>query len=303
MSREGRPCEENLEKKITMTQLTKALLPWGCFAVLCLIAGCARDIDNRIAVPRTTADVARGKELVVGLAACGYCHGETRDPSAPLSGGLEFYDRFGKALAPNLTLGSADKRLSASNIIAVMRTGRSLGEYVSKEAHDGYQWLSDDDLLSIVAYLQSLPARRGVIERRSLSRFELYTWGAFEKSHEVQGVVPRIKPTAGAAYGGYLVKNVARCGSCHDGLGGMFSPEDFLQGGKAITNEHGVMVAPGLRGLAKKGWTQDSIKQYLATGVTPQGKKVHSYYCPTDFYKEADENDLVAVAQYLISVK
>jgi mono/diheme cytochrome c family protein len=286
-----------------MTQLTKVLISWVCFAVLCLSAGCARDIDSRIAVPRTPADVKRGKNLVVGLAACGYCHGETRDPSAALSGGLEYYDRFGRVLAPNLTLGSSDKRLSTSNVISVMRSGKSLGEYVSKEAHDGYQWLSDDDLLSIVAYLQSLPARKGEVERRSLSSFELYTWGAFEKSHEVRGAVPRIKPAAGGAYGGYLVKNVARCGSCHDGLGGMFSPEDFLQGGKAITNEHGVMVAPSLRGLADKGWTPDSIKLYLATGRTPEGKKVHSYYCPTAFYKEADENDLVAIAQYLISVK
>ena len=119
--------------------------------------------------PGQDAQVARGEYLVEGLGHCGACH-TPRDitlQEASLSGAHASYLSGGGAIdgwSP-VDLREDDMtglgRWSVQDIVAFLKTGANdkaaafggMGPVV----HDSTQYLSDDDLTAIAAYLKSLP--------------------------------------------------------------------------------------------------------------------------------------------------
>jgi len=252
--------------------------------------------------------VARGRYLVQGMAACGFCHGEGANPDAPMVGGRKLSDLYGEVVASNITqhpdgLGG----WSASEIQQLFRAGtRPDGSMVSSYVHRGYKWMSDQDLQSVISFLRTLPSNGEVQPRRSVSFIDRNTKGFWESSREVRGYVPQIKQAFSVEYGKYLVDNVAKCSDCHNQIGGVLSEPQYLAGGQQILIDGEAKVAPGINSSPETGigaWSEDDIVAYLRSGSTPSGRAVDSRFCPVEYYSRADNSDLLAIAKFLKTVQ
>lgn len=272
------------------------------------ILSCSRVPRDPVQLPTDDAVTQRGEQLVRGLASCGFCHGQTRHPDAPLQGGLPWHDRYGEVRAPNITpdretgIGS----LPPAALTQLLRGGGAADERpISLDVHRGYEWMADDDLTAIMTYLRSLPPAFRRVERRERGFYSRNIEGFFESPHEVRGYVPETPRRSTVEYGKYLVDNVARCGQCHNSPEGIFSEEDYLMGGKEIRVDGATKVAPRLKGPGWRGvggWTEDDILVFFRRGVNPSGKRIDSRFCPIGFYRQASDEDLLAISSFLRSL-
>ncbi|MCB9029692.1 MAG: hypothetical protein H6619_01460 [Deltaproteobacteria bacterium] len=248
----------------------------------------------------------RGEYLVKSVAACGFCHGQAARPDSPLVGGRTQTDFYGQAVAPNLT--SAKTGLAEWDMREVVRAVRGShrkDEEFSVWFHRGFEWMSDIDVLSVAAYIKSLPAQENQVERRSIGFIEKNTTGLFrESARDVPGYVPPVEKD-GVQYGKYLVDHVARCVRCHNSEGGLMTTEKYLGGGQELKFNGKVKVAPEITNSPSYGigsWSERDVAYYLRTGITPDKREVDSSFCPIAFYQLATDEDLNAIASYLKSL-
>lgn len=291
-----------------MMQLQRFLLVCWIPCLVLLLSGCAGG-EATIAgpVPLQSALIERGKILTKGLAACGFCHGETATPSSVLAGGQVFYDKFGPVSAANITPAKTGIGLwRDSEVLRALRASiNKEGNWLSLDAHQGFEWMADEDALAIIAYVRSLPPIEKDISRRELSFIDRNTLGFFESRQEVKGFVPRIDKREPLPYGQYLVDHVARCTACHNAPGSLIEGEAYLAGGKNIQRGDSTKVAPGITSSRVYGigdWDADAIKQYLKTGSGPDGRTSDPEFCPWQFYAHGSDEDLSAIAAYLRTV-
>jgi cytochrome c553 len=253
-------------------------------------------------------EAEKGFKLVNGIAACGHCHGAKAKPNYTLTGGQVLYDKYGEVIAPNLTAHKTalkDWHINDYNN-AIRYSVRPDGETFSNEFHKGYEWISEDDMVSIVTYLRTMPAEKTKIESRSLSSYDLNVTGFFDSWKVVENYVPSISKTNKRAYGRYLVNHLANCASCHSTPETLLSSPKYLEGGKIIRKNNKEKKAPNISNANSKGigkWSESDIVKYLKTGVTLKDKQISSGLCPIEFYQNADEADLMAIAHYLKSVR
>ena len=275
--------------------------------VLFFCAGCSAPEMELHSLPKDPKARERGGELVRGLAACGFCHGERPTAESVLSGGRPQYDKYGEVLAPGITFSNGHLGdWSVSEIVRAIRASRGRDEqYLSPEVHRGYEWMSDDDAFAIVAYLGSLAPAAGEVERRDLSFIDRSTTGFFDAWREVRGYVPGISPRYTIAYGEYLTNHVARCQMCHSSPSTVLSAEEYLGGGRVIRTGNGEKTAPAISGSLTEGigsWSEKDIIHYLTSGKTPEARAVDPDFCPVGFYRDASQQDLAAIAKYLKTV-
>lgn len=274
---------------------------------LLLLGACSSPPLEPISQPLEERYLARGRELVLGLGSCGYCHGLKPDPASPLAGGMLQSDANGEVAAPNLTSArSGLKSWSADAVMSALRVGEAEEvEGFSPEVHRGYEWMSDEDALSVVSYIKLLDPIEHQVERRDDSALERSDPSFWIDQHNHLGYVPEINKRHSVAYGRYLVDHVARCQNCHNSEAGLISDEGYLEGGKTVRSDLGEVVAPGLTGSYTSGlgaWSEQDIVRYLRTGVTLNRKQISSAYCPTNFYRNASETDLLSIARFLKSL-
>jgi hypothetical protein len=305
------------------------------FCLASLMLSCSGYSPDIISAPKDVSHNARGKHLVKGLAACGHCHGELqqstesneplrrsalqnrdlhlqalnyRNPSALLVGGLKQYDRYGEVTAPNITPAkSGIGEWSEAQLLTFFRTGETPdNRNFSPEVHKGYEWLSDEDLVSIVSYIRNLPKVEKENQKRSVSFVKRNTIGFFEGSLSVSGAVPEVEKTKTVVYGAYLVDHVARCWHCHNSPSGVIQNEQFLKGGKNIKNEKGDKLAPDITQSQVYGigsWSDDDMRRFFKLGVSPDGKKIDPDFCPVAFYSESSKEEIEAIIAFLRTVK
>lgn len=285
--------------------LRSSLLLLGVGLLGCLLfSGCAAEKPIPISTQQNSKTLAKGRSLVQGLAACGFCHGEKPDPTSTLVGGQLVYDRYGELYAPNIT--PSESGIGQWSTREVMRAiKRSLDrdeEKLSIQVHSGYNWMSQEDVLAIASYLRSLPPIENEVERRTIGTIDRYTTGLLEKYPGASGYVPSLRREGGVEYGRYLLENVARCDSCHNSPGDLMSSSEYLSGGRTVRTEAGTRVAPNINGSKVYGlgdWKEKDIVTFLQTGQTPDGRFIDTQFCPTPFYRNADQSDLQALARYL----
>lgn len=284
--------------------LSKALAVLG----LCLFfAACSAPEPEIITRPADSRYVERGRILVNGLAACGFCHGASPAPYSPLVGGRSQYDKYGEVKAPNISPSrSGIGDWTTTELFNVFRASRNRErEALSPEIHRGFEWMADQDLLSVIAYLKDLPAQENKVPRRTISALDRHTTGFCDVDREVRGYVPSISPRHSLEYGQYLVNHVARCQSCHNAPGALLGGENYLAGGKVIRGSQGEKAAPGITNSEIYGigaWSAEAIVQYLMSGKTPDNRFIDADYCPVGFYRFTDRSDLLSIARYLKTV-
>ena len=287
-----------------MKRIRFYLLLISC-SILC--SACWKVPEQRAISNPTKAQIDRGEDLVLGLGACGFCHGLSTSPKSPLAGGRIFSDRYGKLSAANVTASkSGIGAWSLADFIKAIREDRGPeAEYLSAEFHQGAKWMADNDLASIFSYLRSLQPVKNELERRELEFWDRNTIGFTESRYKVTGYVPQLKVKDEIRYGQYLVDNVADCGRCHNSPAGVFSSAAYLAGGMDIIIEDQETKAPSLLEDSESGlgsWSETDLIAYLQTAERPDGTKVNAKLCPVEYYSLAREEDLKAIAAYLKSL-
>jgi mono/diheme cytochrome c family protein len=285
----------------------KALVRWpgvvvsGLLALVFLIAGGVigrglwimyRPMSGPIpdlAVERTPERVARGEHLAASL--CSSCH--STDGDIPLSGADRSLSEdiglaIGTLVPPNLTPGGPLKDLSDGVIWRIFRYGIHPDNRLIIMPVSNFKNLSDEDVLSLIAYLRSQPAVQHDTPRTNLSLLAAALTGAGLFDFAIKPVTdPVMAPPKGPTveYGEYIV-NYNDCHSCHGTqLNGV--PQGPLPPG------------PDLR--ASGYWTADQFIQAMRTGVKPDGTPFKGTM-PWVQIGRLDDIELTAVHAYLHSL-
>ncbi len=245
--------------------------------------------------PTDSASIARGAHVLRVLAKCVDCHGQD------MGGGMMIDDAaFARMAAPNLTTGRGgvlatydDAALEAAIRHGVGVDGRRLMIMPSNE----YQFLSDEDLGAIIAYLRSLPAvdrsfappALGPIARilTITGALPLFPYEAVTHGAEVVAAVP-VDTTI--AYGEYI--GAVGCSGCH-GQG---------YGGGPIPGTPPDWPPPANITMTGIGhYTFADFQKALTDGVRPDGSAINPFM-PFAATKQMTEVEMKAVWNYLRSI-
>jgi mono/diheme cytochrome c family protein len=224
-------------------------------------------------------DAKRGAYLAKA-AGCVGCHTETRKDATPFAGGRALKTPFGTFYGPNITPhpSAGLGRWSEADFMRALRRGvRPDGaHYFPAFPYPSFTRITDADVRDLWAFLRTLPPSPRANQAHDLRfpfgwRFLVVVWkwlffqpGAFSAD-------PRQSPLLNR--GAYLVQALGHCGECH-------TPRNFLGGpdrGRFLAGTakgpDGKRV-PNLTPAKLKEWSDSELKDFLKTGITPDGDVV-----------------------------
>jgi len=227
-----------------------------------------------------------------------------------MTGGFQIKDEFGSVIVPNITASkeSGIGSWSLADITSAIRV--SIGKEQRKlsiSSHEGYRWMSDEDVNAIAKYLMSSKAIDSQeIDQRKLSAVDTKSWGIINKHRELQGYVPASVRSSSGYYGMYLVQNVMQCSRCHSPKNRDLDDSRYLGGSTldwySLSGEE--LSVPNIK-LVEEGigdWTEKDIEAFIDNGVKKAGTKVADE-CPQAYFSTLNETDRKAVVNYLKSLK
>jgi mono/diheme cytochrome c family protein len=220
-------------------------------------------------------DPKRG-EYLAKAGGCIACHTEEKKGAVPFAGGRALETPFGKFFGPNITPHpqAGIGRWTEADFIRALRQGvRPDGaHYYPAFPYPSYTKITDDDLRDLWAYLRMVPPSNRVVQGHQLRfpyqlRFLVLVWKwFFFKPGPFQ-------PVSGASdtinRGAYLVQALGHCGECHTSRNFLGGPlhDRFLAGGKGPDGKD----VPNLTPARLKKWDDAELKDFLTTGLTPDG--------------------------------
>jgi mono/diheme cytochrome c family protein len=238
-----------------------------------------------LAVESTPERVARGQHLAESV--CAACHTETGE--LPLSGGHNLSDDahmpLGNLYAPNLTPAGPVTTLSDADIWRIFRYGIFPNGRQTMMPLTRLHNLSDEDVMSVIAYLRSQPAveRTTPQNEPSLLLAAFLGAGLFKVDIDPPAgavIAPPKGPTA--EFGAYII-SYNDCRDCHG---------EKLDGHPTGPGPAG----PNLRVV--QAWTTEQFIATIRTGVDPTGHALQPPM-PWKIYAHLDDDELTAVYQYL----
>lgn len=264
---------------------------------VCLALVCGAPLSAEVSVER-------GEYLVEGPAACGNCH----TPIGPdglmydmnLAGRLVEKNEGFTAIAPNITPAGRIADWSDLELARAIREGKRPGipGVIGPPMPIAlYSMLSDDDVMSIVKYIRTVPA---VENDPGESTYNIPIPPAYGPpveavAHPDEGVT--------VAYGAYLAGPVAHCIECHSPMGPN-GPDWVNQAGAGGFEFHGpwgTSVSANITPHPEDGiaaLSDDQLKQMITTGRRPDGTKMLPPMA-YDYYSRMKSEDLDAVILYL----
>jgi mono/diheme cytochrome c family protein len=313
-----------LKKVLISTVLAVILIPTAALTWLYLRKPAAAP-PSAVKVAMTPERIARGKVLFEQVCDCGGCHSQ-RDftrfggPTAPsglgagnvLSAFLE--ELPGTVVAPNITPDRATgigQWTDGEKIRAIRegidKHGRTLFPMMP---YTGYRNMSDEDVQSLVAYLNSLPPVNNALPETMLN----FPVGLMIKGvPQPVGKVPPPQRSNRLAYGKYLVA-IAGCGDCHTPLKRGQPVEDHaFAGGRVFAANVGTVVSANVTPDTETGigkWSEEfflkkfyDYKDYVAQGP-PQVSSSKSFtLMPWLNLSQLPPEDLGAIYTYLKTLK
>lgn len=247
----------------------------------------------------------RGRYLVEGPAGCGNCH-TPMGPDGPvmaqnLGGRLVEKNPAFTAIAPNITPAGAIADWTDAELVRAIREGlRPDGSLIGPPMPFAmYRGLSDDDVMSMVLYLRSVPA---VDNDPGQSSYNIPLPPAYGPPVET---VPHPEQGVSVAYGAYLAGPVAHCMECHTPMGekGPMLDSRLGAGGFEFHGPWGTSVASNLTshedGLA--GYTDAELADMITKGMRPGGAPMMPPM-PYGYLAQMSSDDLAAVIMYLRSL-
>lgn len=246
--------------------------------------------------------VERGAYLVQGPAGCGNCHTPLGpagpDMSRDLAGRIVEDNPAFLAVSANITPGGPVADWTDAEFARAIREGiRPDGSVIGPPMpFTMYRGLGDDDLMSMVMYLRTVPA---VDNDPGTSVYHIDLPPAY--GPPVDSVTA---PTAGptAEYGAYLAGAVSHCMECHTPMGpkGPMVDTDLGRGGFEFHGPWGTSVASNLTngpdGLAD--YTDDEVRAMITQGKRPDGSAMLPPM-PYGYFAQMTPEDLTAVVAYL----
>lgn len=246
--------------------------------------------------------VERGDYLVNGPAGCGNCHTplglDGFVAGQELSGRLVLDIPEFTAYSENITPAGAVANWSDEEFARAIREGiRPDGSLIGPPMPFAvYRGLSDDDVMSIVAYLRTVPAVENEVPD---SVYNIPLPPAYGPPVEHVAAPPE---GVTVEYGAYLAGPVAHCTECHTPMGpeGPMLDTALGQGGFEIPGPWGVSVSANLTthedGLA--GYTDEEIAKMITEGIRPDGTQMMPPM-PYSFLAKMTDDDLAAIILYL----
>lgn len=247
---------------------------------------------DAITIPTDAESIARGKHFVESISDCVGCH-------TPNLGGQMFLDdpSFAQIAAPNLTSGQGGigATYTDEDWVRALRHGvAGDGRQLIIMPSHWYNYLQDEDLGNIIAYLKTVPPVDQAWPARSVAFIPtriLLSLGALPfapaliAQNEARSTA---EPAVTVEYGKYLVQ-VAACRECHgNDLAGGVNP--------------GAPVGPNLTpGGAFAAYREEDFLTTLHTGVTPGGANL-SEEMPWKNYGKMTDDELKAIFSYLQSL-
>ena len=248
-----------------------------------------------IQIPTDSASISEGKRLA--NIHCTGCHGKDL-------GGTAFFEdaSLGSIPASNLTAGKGGKGsvYTETDFVRAIRHGvKKDGTPAFVMPSKEFQYLSDEDLGAIVAYVKSVPsvdkswpAPHLTFMAKALAGAGVFGDAINAENIKHQDITKVSAPTKAATveFGEYLVK-IGGCKSCHG---------EQLNGFKG--GEPGAPIAPNLTpGGAWGKWNEAQFMQTLRTGTTPDNRKLDPKFMPYEGFGQMTNEELSAIFKYLQS--
>ena len=243
-----------------------------------------------LTIPRDAESIAEGQRLAA-IRACNECHG------SDYGGDLLIDDpALGTIYSPNITSGgeTADYTPREWDLAIRHGVGPDNKPLFVMPSNDYYR-ISDEDLVMMIAFLESLPpvsdtmpeSRLGPMGRALVASGQI----PFSASLIDHSVAPpqSVAREVSAEYGEYLATT---CTGCH---GVDFAGGDVLPGSSPDEPAPANLTPSGHPG----NWTQEDFIRTLRTGVTPEGKELNPEYMPWPITSLMTEDELAAVWLYL----
>lgn len=254
----------------------------------------------------TETTVERGQYLVDGLVGCGNCH-TPRNPDNTfaegmyLAGGFEFnelpaFQTYTANITPDNETGIGTWTLE--EIVLAIREGHTPEDETIGPPMPVffYNFMSDDDAMSIAMYLKSIPAVRNEVPA------PVYNIPYATPGPAPGGPTP--PTTDPVVYGQYLA-TMAHCFECHtprDATGGPDMARMGAGGFDMQTLPNGEVVRSANITPAGIGdWSDDALRRAIVEGISRDGHILFPIM-PSAFFKNATAEDIDAVIAYLRTV-
>jgi len=222
-------------------------------------------------------DAKRGQYLAQA-GGCLACHTEDSKDAVPFAGGRALKTPFGTFYGPNITphpeagLG----RWSEADFVRAMRLGERPdgAHYFPAFPYPSFTKISDSDLRNLWAFLRALAPNVRANQAHDL-RFP-FGWRPLVAAWKWLFFTPGPlatdnRRTPPVNRGAYLVEALGHCGECHTPRNFLGGPnrDRFLAGSKKGPDGKG--GAPNLTPTRLKKWDDGELKDFLTTGLTPDG--------------------------------
>ena len=275
-----------------------------------------------VKVEMTPERIARGKYIFT-LSDCDGCH-SGRD-----------FSRFGGPVIPALKGAGVEfpkemgmpGRIVSRNITTDVETGiggwtdgekiRAIREGISRDGtmlfpmmpYENFRKMSDEDVMSLVAYLNTLPPVRHKI---APSQIDFPVSGLVKSVPQPAGLVPPPNRADRRHYGEYLV-NLAGCGGCHTQTEkGDPKPGMAFAGGERFVFPGAVVVSANITPDPQTGigrWKEQDFldkfsqyREYAEKGAPPAGAENFTVM-PWFNFSQLDTADLTAIYAVLRNQK
>ena len=255
--------------------------------------------------------IARG-EYLTRAGGCFSCH--TPPGGEPLAGGRALATPFGTFYSPNITPDTETGigGWTDAQFLQALRKGvRPDGsDYFPVFPYPSFTGIADGDALAIKAYLFSRPAVRQPDRAHDVA-FP-FSWRFLQGGWRLLFFAPgpfQPSPDRGTAYnrGAYLVTALGHCGECHTPRNPLGAVRSGLRLAGTADGPDG-QVVPNITPDPATGigeWQKADLVELLRTGTTPEQTTVKGAMreAITDGFKYLNEDDLAAIADYLLAQK
>lgn len=227
----------------------------------------------------------------------------------PFAGGRALKTPFGTFYGPNITPhpDAGIGRWDGDDFARALRYGAGPGgaHFFPAFPFPSFTKITDADARDLWAYVSSLPPDPTPSRKHDLVfpagwRFLAAAWGwLFFKPGEF---VPDPARSAAVNRGRYLVDALGHCGECHTprNVFGATDPSRYLAGAKLAEGSR----APDLTPTRLKKWSDPELKDFLSSGMTPDGDVVGDTMGEVirNTASQWTPQDLAAVVAYLRTV-
>jgi len=222
-------------------------------------------------------DAKRGQYLAQA-GGCLACHTEDKKDAVPFAGGRALKTPFGTFYGPNITPHSEAGlgRWSEADFVRAMRRGERPdgAHYFPAFPYPSFTRISDGDLRDLWTFLRALAPNARANQAHDL-RFP-FGWRPLVAAWKWLFFTPApfasdSRRTPLVNRGAYLVEALGHCGECHTPRNFLGGPtrDRFLAGSKKGPDGKG--GAPNLTPTRLKKWDDAELKDFLTTGLTPDG--------------------------------